>query len=258
MDVEIFDGERVDDLQCGGLLLIQKKTGFRFGIDAVLLADFADVGKGARVIDLGTGTGVIPVLLAGKTRAREICGIEIQHDVAGMAQRTVRLNGLESRVGIICGDLKDAPSLYGPSSFNVVLSNPPYMNRGAGLVNPDDSRAIARHEIKCTLEDVVAAGARLLAPGGQFALVHRPSRLVDIVWLMRKYVVEPKYVRFVHPSPYRKPNLVLIKGCKGGNPELKMMAPLYVYDEEGKYTREIDEIYGKGNAVCRLNADRQS
>jgi len=243
VDIEIRENERIDDLQYKGLRLIQKKDGFRFGVDAVLLANFTDVKKGDSVVDLGTGTGIIPVLLAGKTLAKTIVGLEIQPDIAEMAERSVELNNLQDRVKVVCGDIKEAIGNFGPSSFNVVVTNPPYMNKGGGLVNPSDTKAISRHEIMCTIEDIVSVSSRLVVPGGQLSMVHRPERLVDIVCLMRKYRIEPKYIRFVHPSPYKKANLILIKGTRDGNPQLKMMDPLYVYDENGNYSEEINRIY---------------
>jgi len=160
-----------------------------------------------------------------------------------MASRSVFMNGLEERIRIVHGDIRNVWEMFEPSSFDVVVTNPPYMNRGGGLVNPSDAKAIARHEILCTLEDVIAAAARLLKVGGQLAMVHRPDRLVDIVWLMRKYKIEPKYMRFVHPAPYKKANLLLIKGSRGGRPQLKMLEPLYVYDDKGNYSEEINRIY---------------
>ena len=249
MDIGVHENERIDDLQYKGLRLIQKKDGFCFGIDAVLLANFADVKKGDRVIDLGTGTGIIPVLLAGKTPAESLTGLEIQPDMVEMACRSIKLNSLEDRVRIVHGDLKDAAELFGASSYNVVVSNPPYMNRGGGLVNPSDAKAVSRHEIMCTLEDVIRVSSRLLVPGGQLAMVHRPERLVDIVYNMREYRVEPKYIRFVHPSPYKKANLLLIKGTRNGNPQLKMLEPLYVYDENGSYSSEINGIYCRNEGL---------
>ncbi len=243
MDIQLLENERIDDLQYKGLKIIQKIDGFCFGVDAVLLADFADIKKKDRVMDLGTGTGIIPVLLAGKTEASEITGLEIQADMAEMAKRSVMLNDLQERVKIELGDIKDSIERFGAAKFNVVVTNPPYMNSGGGLVNPSDSKAISRHEILCTLEDVIQAGSKLLATGGQLAMVHRPERLVDIVCLMRSYGIEPKYMRFVHPSPYKKANLLLIKGSRGGRPQLKMMEPLYVYDENGRFSEEINRIY---------------
>lgn len=235
--------EKIDDLQYKGLKIIQKDKAFRFGLDAVLLANFVDVKKGSSVIDLGTGTGIISILLAEKTEAASIVGLEIQEEIAEMAQRSVKMNCLEDRVKIVCGDIKDSVDLFGASSFDAVVSNPPYMNQGGGIINISDTKAIARHEILCTLEDVIRSASKLLVPGGQFAMVHRPDRLADIIWLMRNFTIEPKYIRFVHPSPYRKANLLLIKGTRQGRPQLKMMEPLYVYDEEGKYSKEINEIY---------------
>lgn len=241
--MEIYESERIDDLQYKGLRIIQKKDGFCFGVDAVLLANFADVKKNSSVMDLGTGTGIIAVLLAGKTLAKSVVGLEIQPEMAEMAARSVGLNNIGDRVRIVNGDLKEAPEIFGNASFDVVVANPPYMNSGGGLTNPSDAKAISRHEIKCTLEDVIRVSSRLLVPGGQLAMVHRPERLVDIVYLMRSYKIEPKYIRFVHPSPYKKANLLLIKGSRGGNPQLKMLEPLYVYDEKGNYSKEINEIY---------------
>lgn len=246
MKVRIKDNERIDDLQFKGLQIIQDTDGFCFGVDAVLLANFADVKKGDNVIDLGTGTGIIPILLAGKTQAAQITGLEIQQPMAEMAERSVQLNDLEERVNIVNGDIKNSVKLFGASKFQVVVSNPPYMNSGGGLINPSDTKAISRHELLCTLEDVIMSSGKLLAPGGQLAMVHRPERLVDIVYLMRKYDIEPKYIRFVHPSPYKKANLLLIKGARGGRPQLKMMEPLYVYDEHGNYSEEINRIYARG------------
>jgi tRNA1(Val) A37 N6-methylase TrmN6 len=243
LNINLYDDERIDDLQYKGLKLIQKKGGFCFGLDAVLVANFADVKKGDSVIDLGTGTGIIPILIAGKTEATAVIGLEIQNEMADMAKRSVEMNSLGDRVRIVSGDIKNSVENFGASSFNVVVTNPPYMNHGGGLLNTSDTKAISRHEILCTLEDVIKASGRLLIPGGQFAMVHRPDRLADIVWLMRKYEIEPKYLRFVYPSPYKKANLLLIKGSRQGRPQLKMMEPLYVYDEKGNFSKEINEIY---------------
>lgn len=248
--MELLENEKVDDLQYKGLKLIQKTDGFRFGVDAVLLAHFADVKKGSDVLDLGTGTGIIPVLLAGKTEARSITGLEIQQEMVEMASRSVALNDLGDRVRMVCGDLKNAVELFGPSRFQTIVTNPPYMNRGAGLLNPSDSKAVSRHELLCTLEDVIRVSSRLLVPGGQFAMVHRPERLADIIYLMRSCALEPKYLQLVHPAPYKEPNLLLIKGSRQGRPGLKMMKPLYVYDENGHYSVDINRIY------CREQEER--
>jgi tRNA1Val (adenine37-N6)-methyltransferase len=244
-EIVLQSNERVDDLQLKDLKIIQKKDGFCFGVDAVLLANFAVIKKDDRVIDLGTGTGVIPILLAGKTQAGSIIGVEIQPDMAEMASRSIRMNKLESRVDIVCLDMKKCIEYFGLGSFNVVVSNPPYINQGCGLVNLSNTKAISRHEITCSLEDVISISSRLLMPGGQFAMIHRPNRLVDILFHMRYYSIEPKYLRFVYPSPNKKANLILIRGIKGARPEVKMMEPLYIYDETGKYSKEINQIYGR-------------
>lgn len=243
--VTIREKERIDDLQLHGLKLIQNTEKFCFGVDSVLLSDFADVKRNSKVLDIGTGTGIIPILLAGKTKAAKIVGLEIQEEMAEMASRSVILNQLSERLEIVQGDIKLYREYFGKSSFDVVVSNPPYTNKGCGLVNPMDSKAISRHEILCSLEDVVSAAAALLVPGGQLAMVHRPERLADIICSMRNNGIEPKYLRLVHPKPGKKPNMLLIKGNRGGNPELKVMEPLYVYNSEGTYSDEINKIYGR-------------
>lgn len=244
--IRIHEDERLDDLNLNGLKIIQKKSGFKFGTDAVLLTDFVDVSKGAKVLDLGTGTGIIPILLAAKTKASNIIGIEIQDEMANMAKRSVSLNSLEDSVEIKHGDIKNALHEFSLSSFDVIVSNPPYSKKNAGITNLDDSKSISRHEILITLEELVAVSARLLKPGGQLAMVHKPERLVDIVWEMRKNKVEPKYIRFVHPTPNKKANILLIKGTRDGGADLKMMPPLYIYDQNGNYSDEINQIYSRG------------
>ncbi len=245
MNFEIHENERLDDLQYKGLRLLQKRDGFCFGVDAVLLSHFAQVPKDSEVIDLGTGTGIIAVLIAAKKEPCRVTGLEIQPEMAEMAKRSVSLNSLDDRVRIVQGDIKDAVKLFGASSFDAVVSNPPYMEKGGGLLNPADAKAISRHEILCTLEDVVSTAAKLLRPGGKFSMVHRPQRLTDIMYHMRHYGIEPKQLRLVHPSPEKGPNLVLIGGARNGNPELRVQEPLYIYDSFGHYSSEIDEIYGR-------------
>jgi Predicted O-methyltransferase len=243
--ITIKEKERVDDLQLHGLKLIQNTEKFCFGVDAVLLSDFADVKRNSKVLDIGTGTGIIPILLAGKTKAEKLVGLEIQEEMAEMAARSVLLNNLTDRLEIIHGDIRKYREYFGKSSFDVVVSNPPYTNKGCGLVNPHDSKAISRHELLCSLEDVVSAAAALLVPGGQLAMVHRPERLADIICSMRNNGIEPKYLRLVHPKPGKKPNMLLIKGSRGGNPELRIMEPMYVYNSDGTYSDEINKIYGR-------------
>lgn len=241
------EGERLDDLQLAGLSLIQNPKWFCFGVDAVLLSDFAakNVKKGAKVLDLCTGNGIIPVLLTAKTAAESICGVEIQEKVAEMAKRSVLLNGLEERVKIVAGDLKDAPNVFGKAVFDNITCNPPYKEVFGGAKNAEDTVSVARHEIFCTLEDVVAASGSLLKSGGKLCMIHRPERLVEIICLMRKYGMEPKRLRFVHPSPYKTATMIMIEGARGGRVKLHLDAPLYVHDEEGNYTEEINRIYGR-------------
>jgi len=245
MKIDLKEDETVEDLQCNGLKLIQKKKGFRFGVDAVLLANFADVRKGDTVLDIGTGTGIISILIAGKTGAETIFGIEIQAELAEMAKRSIMLNNLQDRVKIIQEDIKRGTEYFGASRFDVIVVNPPYMAQGSGLVNPEDSKALSRHEIACTLEDIISVSSELLVPGGQLAMVHRCERLVDVLYLMRAYSIEPKYIRFVHPLAHRRANIFLVKGAKGGRPQLKLMEPLYIYDSPGVYSGEINRIYGR-------------
>lgn len=237
-------GERLDDLERNGYRIIQNRERFCFGMDAVLLSGFAQIREGECVLDLGTGTGIIPILLEAKTRGKHFYGLEIQEESADMARRSVRLNGLEQKIEIVTGDIRDASTLFGASSFDVVTSNPPYMAGCHGLTNADDAKAIARHEVLCTLEDVIAQSAKLLKPGGRLFLVHRPFRLVEIFCLMHAYGVEPKRMRLVHPYADREPNMVLIEGLRGGNARLAVEKPLIVFEKEGIYTEEITETYG--------------
>lgn len=246
MEVKIKDSERIDDLQLKGLKVIQDKNGFCFGIDAVLLANFVKIKKGAKVVDLGTGTGIIPVLIAGKSEAKKIVGVEIQQEVWEMANRTIKLNDLHDRIEIVRGDIKTIDKQLEVHGYHVATSNPPYMHMN-GIQNPNDKKAISRHEIFCNLEDVIRAASRLVMPRGKFFMIHRPIRLVDIVTLGRKYNLEPKVIQFIHPKTNKAPNLVLVEFTKDGKPELKILDPLYVYDEDGNYTKEIKAIYANKN-----------
>lgn len=240
----LLEDERIDDLQRNGYRIIQKKKGFCFGMDAVLLSGFARVRDGETAIDLGTGTGIIPILLEAKTEGRHFTGLEIQDEVADMAARSVRLNGLEDRVEIVRGDIKEASRLFGKASFDIVTSNPPYMNDSHGLKNPDLPKAIARHEVLCTLEDVTREAALLLKPGGRFYMVHRPHRLAEIISALREHRLEPKRMKLVHPFVDKEANMVLIEAVRGGRSMMKVEAPVIVYREPGVYTEEIYTIYG--------------
>ena len=242
--IDLKPGERLDDLQRNGYKIIQDPDKFCFGMDAVLLSGFASCPEGGRVLDLGTGTGIIPILMAAKTKAKELVGLEIQSESAEMANRSVLLNDLQTRVKIVQGDIKEAGQLFEAASFDVITSNPPYMINSHGLQNPDAPKAIARHEMLCNLEDVVRAAAKCLKPGGKFYMVHRPFRLTEIMVLMHEYKVEPKRMRLVHPFADKEPSMVLIEGARGGKQRITVEKPLIIYEEQGKYTQEIYEIYG--------------
>ncbi len=238
------ENERIDDLQRNHYKIIQDSDRFCFGMDAVLLSGFARAKEGDRVLDLGTGTGIIPILMEAKTCAAHLSGLEIQPDSADMARRSVKLNGLEEKIEIVTGDIKEAVSLFGPASFDVVTCNPPYMTEHHGLTNPGAPKAIARHELLCTLEDVISQAGRLVKPGGNFYMVHRPFRLADIFVLLRQYKIEPKRMKLVYPFVDKEPNMVLIEANRGGRPRMTVEKPLIVYKEPGVYTDEIYEVYG--------------
>ena len=238
------EDERIDDLQRNGYRIIQKKKGFCFGMDAVLLSGFAQVKEGEVAVDLGTGTGIIPILLEAKTNGKHFTGLEIQEEVAEMAGRSVRLNQLEDRVDIVRGDIKEASRLFGKASFDVVTSNPPYMNDNHGLKNPDQPKAFARHEVFCTLDDVCREASLLLKSGGRFYMVHRPHRLVEIITALKTYKLEPKRMKLVHPFADKEANMVLIEAVRGGKSMMKVEAPIIVYKEPGVYTQEIYDVYG--------------
>lgn len=244
MGVEIKENERIDDLQRNGYQIIQDPEKFCFGMDAVLLSGFVKVRPGARVLDMGTGTGIIPILVEAKTQAAQISAIEIQEESADMARRSVRLNGLENKIDIVTGDLREADKFFDAASFDVVTCNPPYMIGQHGLTNPDAPKAIARHEILCTLEDVVRSAAKLLKTGGKFCMVHRPFRLAEIMTVMVQYRLEPKRMRLVYPYADKEPNMVLIEGCRGGRPRMTVEKPLIIFQAPNVYTDELRDTYG--------------
>lgn len=244
MEIDLLPGERLDDLHRNGYKIIQNERNFCFGMDAVLLSGFASVKKDECALDLGTGTGIIPILLAGKTKGSHFTGLEIQRGSAEMAGRSVKYNHLEERISIVEGDIREADKLFAPASFDVITSNPPYMTGQHGLVNPDMEKAIARHEICCTLEDLISKTAKLLRVGGRFYLVHRPFRLAEIISMMVSYKLEPKRMRLVYPFVDKEPNMVLIEAARGGKSRMTVENPLIVYKAPGIYTDEIYDIYG--------------
>ena len=244
MAIELKEGERLDDLHRNGFQIIQNKEKFCFGMDAVLLSGFAKVKEGEKVLDIGTGTGIIPILLAAKTPGQHFTGLEIQPESADMARRSVALNHLEEKISIVEGDVREADQLFSAASFDVITSNPPYMTGSHGLVNPHMPKAIARHEICCTLEDLVSQTEKLLRPGGRLFKVHRPFRLAEIMTVLTAHHLEPKRMRLVYPFVDKEPNMVLLECIRGGKPRITVEKPLIVYKEPGVYQDEIYTIYG--------------
>ena len=240
----IRQGERVDDLQRNGYCIIQDPERFCFGMDAVLLAGFAGEAKGERLLDIGTGTGILPLLMEARTAIRHLIGLEIQEESADMARRSVKLNALEEKIEIITGDIKEADRLFEAASFDVITCNPPYMIGQHGLHNADRARTIARHEVCCTFQDIAEMAARLLKPGGHFYLVHRPFRLAEILVTLSACKLEPKRMQLVYPFVDKEPNMVLIEAVRGGKPRMTVERPLIVYRSPGEYTPEIYDIYG--------------
>ena len=246
MDVELKENERIDDLEFKGLKIIQNEKGFCFGMDSVLLSDFAkNMKNNSTVLDLGTGTGIIPILLCGKTNLKKVVGIEIQKDVANMAKRSSQLNNLQDRFEVVNTNIIDLKNIYEKQSFDVIVTNPPYKKENTRITNENEAKLISRHEITANLEDFISISKDLLKDKGEFYMVHRPERLVDILSLMRKYKIEPKILKFVSPNKNKEPNLILVKGIKNANSFLKIEKNLYVYNEDGKYTNEILKIYNK-------------
>lgn len=242
--IELKEKERLDDLQLSGYRIIQNPDKFCFGMDAVLLSGFVHAEKGDKLLDLGTGTGILPILLSAKTECAHLTGLEIQEESADMARRSVKLNHLESKVSIVTGDIKEAGSIFPSASFDCITCNPPYMIGRHGITNPEAPKAIARHEILCTFEDVAAVTAKLLRPGGHFFLVHRPFRLAELIVTLTGYRLEPKRMRLVYPYADREPNMVLLEAVRGGNSRMTVEKPLIIFEEQGKYTKEIREKYG--------------
>ena len=236
-------GERIDDLQRNGYRIIQNPERFCFGMDAVLLSSFAKAKSGERVLDLGTGNGIIPILMEAKTKGEKFFGLEIQEESADLARRSVALNGLEDKIEIVTGDMKEAADIFGAASFHVITMTPPYLRDSHGIVTPTDAKAIARHEITCSLEEMICQASKVLKSKGRFYMVHRPFRRAEIMSLMVKYLLEPKRMRLVYPFVDKEPNIVLIEGLKGGNSRITVEPPLIVYEQPGVYTEEQKKMY---------------
>ena len=240
----LFRSERLDELQRNGYQIIQNTDKFCFGMDAVLLSTFAKARKEDKVLDLGTGTGIIPILMEAKTSAYQFKALEIQEESADMARRSVLLNNLSEKIEIIIGDIKEADKIFKSASFDVITCNPPYMIGQHGLQNPEAPKAIARHEILCTLDDVIAQTSKLLKPGGHFYMVHRPFRLAEIITTLTSYKLEPKRMQLVYPYVDKEPNMVLIEATRGGRYRMAVEKPLILYKKTGVYTDEIYNVYG--------------
>ena len=234
----VRDGERLDDLQLGGLEIIQDPDKFCFGVDAVFLSDFARVKPGETVLDMGTGNGIIPLLLSAKTQGRKFTGLEIQQDTAEMARRSVLHNHLEDRIEIVTGDIKEAAEIFKSAFFDVITINPPYMLADHGLRNPDSARAVARHEVLCSLDDILRESMRLLQDKGRFYMIHRPFRLTEIMIKMNHYKIEPKRIQYIYPHIDREPAMMLIEGVRGAKPRVTVEPPIIIYDRPADGHRE--------------------
>lgn len=246
MEIKLNQNEKIEDLQFKNLKIIQNKKGFCFGIDSILLTDFAkEIKENSKVLDLGTGTGIIATLLCEKTKLKEIIGIEKQTEVYEMAKKSIKLNKLENKFEIINEDVINLDKKFEKNTFDAIVTNPPYKKKGTGIENEEEKKIIARHETTATLEDFIKIAKALLKDKGEFYMVHRPERLVDILNIMRNYKIEPKILRFVYPNEKSEPKLILIKGIKNAKPFLKIEKNLYIYNQEGKYTKEIKKIYNE-------------
>ena len=245
-NIRLKENERVDDLEFKGLKIIQNKEGFCFGIDSILLSDFAkNIKRGTKVLDLGTGTGIIATLLCGKTELSEITGIEVQEEVYEMAKRSIQLNHLEDRFKIIQDNILNLNKYFEKNTFDAIVTNPPYKKKETGIQNEDTRKLISRHEIEASIEDFVKISKEMLKDKGEFYIVYRPERLVDLLSIMRKNKIEPKKIRFVYSNIQAVSKLVLVQGVKNAKPFLKLEPNLYIYDEKGNYTDEISKIYHK-------------
>ena len=244
-NIVIYDYERLDDLHRNNYKIIQRPNHFCFGIDAVLLSSFCKVKEDDNCLDLGTGTGIIPILLEAKSKGKKFFGIDIQKESVYMAKRSVLFNNLQTKIEILEGDIRNLSGLFNSNSFDVITSNPPYMNDGGGIKNNFSPKAIARHEILCSLEDVCKTASSLLKQGGKFYMIHKPFRLIDIVCNLRKFNLEPKVIQFVHPYLKKEPTMVLIEAIKGAKSMVKVLEPLVVYTDDGKYTDDIFRIYNE-------------
>lgn len=244
--INLEENERIDDLEINGLKIVQNEKWFCFGVDAVLLSDFAKkMKKGAKLLDLGTGTAILPILLSAKTDFEKAVGVEVQEELCKMARKSVMLNGLENKIEILCKNIKELNENFEKNTFDVIVTNPPYKKERSGIINENIQKVISRHEIEANLEDFIKISFDLLKDKGEFYMVHHPERLTDILFYMRKYKIEPKNLKFVFSRQNKIPKLVLIKGVKNAKDFLNVEPNLYIYDDNGNYTDEFLKIYGK-------------
>lgn len=244
--MQLKENERIDNLEINNYKIIQKNDGFCFGIDSVLLSDFAkEIKKNSKVVDLGTGTGILSILLCAKTNLSKIIGVEIQEEIAEMANRSVELNNLQDKIKIINSDIKNLQNYLPNNQYDAVIMNPPYMELNTGKININEKKLISRHEVTASLEDFIITAKNLLKDKSSVYIVHRPNRLIDLCYLLRKHKLEPKKIKFVYPKENSDSNLILIKAVKNGGTFLKICNPLYVYKNNGEYTDEILKIYNK-------------
>ncbi|MBR3697880.1 MAG: methyltransferase [Clostridia bacterium] len=244
--MELLENERIDDLEFNNLKIIQNKNGFCFGIDSVLLSDYAkNLKKQSKVVDIGTGTGIIGILLCAKSRLKTITGIEIQEEVAKMAEKSIKLNNLQEQFNILNINIKEVFNYLEPNTIDCIVTNPPYIKLNTGARNIENSKFISRHEAECNLEDIIKISYKLLKSNGEFYMIHRTERLADIMYLLRKYRLEAKQMRFVQSKQNLSPNLILLKSIKNGGNSVKIDKPLIIYNEDGTYTEEVKKIYNK-------------
>lgn len=244
--MELKENERIDDLEYKGLKIIQNTNYFCFGIDSILLSDFArDIKKDSNIVDIGTGTGIISILLSKKVNAKKIYAIEVQKEIADMASRSVELNNLTDKIEIINDNIKNIKNHLDNNSINAIVTNPPYKKENCGVKNENINKLISRHEITANLEDFISHGSNVLKDKGAFYMVNRPERLAEIINLFKKYKIEPKKLRLVYPKINNKPNLILIKGVKNAKSFLEIERPLIIYNADNTYTDEILKIYNK-------------
>ena len=242
----LMPNERIDELELNNLKIIQKNDAFCFGIDSVLLSDFArKIKNNSKVLDLGTGTGILGILLCAKTNLKQITGIEIQKDIADMATRSIQLNNLQGKFDILNCNIKDIDKLLKIDSYDAIVTNPPYKKPNSGKINENKTKLISRHEIEANLDDFIRISFKMLKDKGTLYMVHRAERIVDILSTMRKYKMEPKRIRFVYSNKNSESKLVLLEATKNAKPFVKIERPLYVYNENGDYTQELLQIYNK-------------